>query len=563
MNDKNFFIDNTNPVLSNIIQNEHILILNLINETSIITVTDANGIILYVNQNFCDLTEYTKEELIGNTHRLIKHPDNDDSLYKEMWNCIKNKQIYRKTLKNISANNKTFYTSNTILPILSDKNEIIYFINVATDVTELYIKNNLLESVRFCDKKTEMYNYEKLISDLKTYKYGAMILISIDDMDNINSFYGHDFGDLLIKSFANRFYMEFDSFDTYCIESNRFIGLYGFLNQENMEFNQSILVEDSKKRVKSLSSAFEIENQQLSINTTVGFSFGETEKLIHKARIAHSLAKEDFTVSFSVYNSRMKDKQKLYIKNKELSQIIQKAIAKSSVVPFYQPIVNNANGEIERYEVLARISHENTFLNPGGDNGFIKIAKISKQYHLITKIIINKAFERFKDTDKSFSINISIEDIESLEMREFIYEKIKMVSCPERIIFEILEDKDMMQSYEILQEFITKIKSFGSKIAIDDFGSGYSNFIVLMNLQVDYLKFDGSLILGLNDKSTSELVKSLVVHAKERGIKTIAEYVENENVFINVKKLGFDYSQGYHIGKPNEELLDSYIDNNL
>lgn len=537
-----------------LISKEHIILFNLINENSLITITDSNGIILYVNDNFSKITGYKKEDLIGFTHRIIKHPDNEDLLYKEMWSILTSGNVYKKTIKNKDINNKAFYSDNTILPIKNkDEKTIDYYINLGNDVTELYYKSNLLESIRFCDKKTEMYNYEKLISDLKSYEYGVIVLVSIDDLDNINSFYGYEFADLLIKYFSNRFHLEFENFDAYCIESNRFIAFYGFENEKDLNARKDELVHEAKQRVKGLIHPFPMDNQFLSINTTTGMSAGETQTILSEARIAHSLAKEN-NKYFKVYNLKMKEKQKLYIKNKETSEIIKQALINDLVIPYYQPILNNQTNKIERYECLARILHNGVLLNPAGESGFIKISKISKQYPLITRKIIEKSFNTFTNTNHSFSINVSIEDIESEEMRKFIYKKVASFKHPDRIIFEILEDKDMMERIDILEEFIIRIKKLGAKIAIDDFGSGYSNFIVLTKLAIDYLKFDGSLIQALGEKTTYNLVKSLIEQSKERGIKTIAEYVENETVLSTVCELGFDYSQGFHIGKPNSNL---------
>ncbi len=95
------------------------------------------------------------------------------------------------------------------------------------------------------------------------------------------------------------------------------------------------------------------------------------------------------------------------------------------------------------------------------------------------------------------------------------------------------------------------MKKFGVKIAIDDFGAGYSNFERLLDYQPDLLKIDGSLIRDIETNSYSKsVVKTIVAFAKEQNIETIAEYVENGNIYKILKKMGVDYSQGYYFGKP-------------
>ncbi len=106
-----------------------------------------------------------------------------------------------------------------------------------------------------------------------------------------------------------------------------------------------------------------------------------------------------------------------------------------------------------------------------------------------------------------------------------------------------------------MKNFIKKIKYYNSEIAIDDFGSGYSNFIRLLNYQPDYIKIDGSIIKEIDKNTFAYNVAGIIVKfAKQNGIKTIAEFVENEVIFEKVKELGIDYSQGYYFSKPLQKF---------
>ncbi|MBA7671961.1 Cyclic di-GMP phosphodiesterase CdpA [subsurface metagenome] len=99
------------------------------------------------------------------------------------------------------------------------------------------------------------------------------------------------------------------------------------------------------------------------------------------------------------------------------------------------------------------------------------------------------------------------------------------------------------------------MKSLGCKIAIDDFGSGYSNFEYILRLAVNYIKIDASLIKNVDkDKNAQIIVATIVGFSKKLGIKTIAESVHSKKVYEKVGKLGVDYSQGYHLGEPNADI---------
>lgn len=116
----------------------------IVDQSSIISKTNINGIITYVNKNFCDVSGYNENELIGNSHNVIRHPDEEDELYKELWNTIKNKKkIWSGVLKNKAKDGKDYYVQSSIMPILDENRAIIEFIALRTNITTLYNQNNL------------------------------------------------------------------------------------------------------------------------------------------------------------------------------------------------------------------------------------------------------------------------------------------------------------------------------------------------------------------------------------------------------------------------------------
>ena len=134
-----------------------------------------------------------------------------------------------------------------------------------------------------------------------------------------------------------------------------------------------------------------------------------------------------------------------------------------------------------------------------------------------------------------------------------ILEKLKFEDR-NRLVFEILESENL-SDYDFLEEFVLKYKKLGVKIAIDDFGSGYSNFIRIIRLKPDYLKIDGSLIKNIDkDNNSYEIVKSIIAFSKTLNIKTIAEYVHSEEIFNLLLELDVDEFQGYYFGKPDEDF---------
>lgn len=164
--------------------------------------------------------------------------------------------------------------------------------------------------------------------------------------------------------------------------------------------------------------------------------------------------------------------------------------------------------------------------------------------------MLKKSFETFKDKTQEFSVNLTIADILNLSIKNYIFELLELYGIGERVVFEIVESESI-ENFAEIAAFIASVKSFGAKIAIDDFGTGYSNFEYLLRLKADYIKIDGSMIRNIDSDGDAQIVVSTIVDfAKKMGVKTIAEFVENESIYNKVKELGIDYSQGYYFSEP-------------
>ncbi|MBA1446385.1 MAG: EAL domain-containing protein [Gammaproteobacteria bacterium] len=188
---------------------------------------------------------------------------------------------------------------------------------------------------------------------------------------------------------------------------------------------------------------------------------------------------------------------------------------------------------------------------------FMQVAKESRIYSALSRIMLEKCLDRFQSSHYTFSVNLAVEDILDPEIREYLFDRLS--SDPDlgkRMTIELLESEEV-DDYDALKSFLSQARSHGCHLAIDDFGAGYSSFKHILELEVDQLKIDASLIRDLDsDREAQLLVKAIVDVAGEIGIKsTVAEFVHSRAVFERVNRLGVDYSQGYFIGKPAANLL--------
>ena len=149
------------------------------------------------------------------------------------------------------------------------------------------------------------------------------------------------------------------------------------------------------------------------------------------------------------------------------------------------------------------------------------------------------------------SINLDYTDILNPQIKKALVSKIRNTNIGGYLTLEILES-EKVSSFDTVNEFINDVKKLGVKIAIDDFGTGFSNYENILNLNIDYIKIDGSLIKRVDEDIYLNLIKSIVLFSKQQNIKVVAEFVSDLKTLRYVKNIEIDYSQGYYIGKPEK-----------
>lgn len=233
---------------------------------------------------------------------------------------------------------------------------------------------------------------------------------------------------------------------------------------------------------------------------------------------------------------------------------IVNAIKNNEVYPVYQPIrhISENDGKFKKFEVLARLSIDGKSVPPPE---FIKVAKDNSLYEEITKQIVEKSFSYFHDlkANKSFanfkfSINIQIKDIESIDVIDYISEKLDEFDLSNNLIFELTEE-DFLTNFNQIEKtknFITIFKEKGCEFALDDFGNGYSTFSPLIHFDLDYLKFDKILVENLFDKPKQFYICDLLIDfAKRNNLKIVAEYVKCKKHEKALEAIGVEYYQGF------------------
>jgi PAS domain S-box-containing protein/diguanylate cyclase (GGDEF)-like protein len=506
---------------------------NAVEASSIVSITNPEGKIIEVNEEFCAITGYRRDELIGQTHKIIKINDNDYNQSGSIKASKAKKEIFKGLVKNRKKNGENFYVNLTIVPILDQKHEVVEYVELRNNVTKL------IEQI-FTDPLTGFPNRTALSRDVILMANPVLLTINLDSFKDINDFYGNASGDMIlieVTSLLDGFVKTVPNAKLYKLSSDEFAVLTDAKESDGCHLPEELnnLIEKHE---------FDINGTKVNLSATIGYSFTQ-ENIIANADMALKYAKSHRIDSIGFEDVSFVEKE--HENNIIWSKKLKEAIFDDKLVPYFQPIVDNTTGKIVKYEALIRMLDADEVISPFK---FLDIAIKAKLYPKLTRIMIDKVFDAFKDKPYSFSINFTASDVLNEETKGHLIEKIQTCGFADRFIVEILESEGF-ERYDEIKTFFSEVKALGCKVAIDDFGSGYSNFQHLINLNVDFIKIDGSLIKNLVTDTGSQIVTQTIANfAKKLGAKTIAEFVHNEAVQNIVLDMGIDFSQGYYFGEP-------------
>lgn len=500
----------------------------VLNQSDIVSKADLNGKITYANDKFCEISGYTIDELIGQNHSLLRHPDSPSSLFKELWETIQAKKTFSAIIKNKKKNGDAYYVDATISPILDLNGDIVEYIAIRHDVTAMM------------NPKKQMLDYIKHAANT------TVILAQIANYDMIREFYSESIRTQFEYDFERTLFESLPKHTSVKRIYNLGGGLFGFVKTQQQDAtNINLFLQEILKKIKK--SGIEFEGNRYEVD--VIFSFSSKGNHVYEDAligIYHGLeTKESIVFADEFYLDKQKDaKEKL----KTLSSIRNALKQPDKVVSYYQPIVDNKTKNIVKYESLIRmINHKNEVLTP---YHFLDLAKKTGYYHDITLRVIENANNILDISDINININLSLSDLKDVQIRTELLNLITKPKNSGRVTFELLEDENI-KDFTLVKDFIGLSKLLGGvTIAIDDFGSGYSNYERLLDFQPDYIKIDGSLVRNIKDNYSRSVIKSIVLFAKENNLKTVAEFVGDEETYNAVNELDIDFSQGFYFGKP-------------
>ena len=519
----------------------------VVDASSPLVKTDIKGNITYVNSAYESLSGYSLDELVGQSHSLIRSELTSDSYLKKFWTTILDKKIFKGEFQNINKEGDTFFVESTVVPILNEKGDIHEFISIMFDITARKAQEQELERQLYIDTLTGLPNRRALHKAIELHYAHKLMLINIDGFNTINTIYGEAVGDAVIIEFSKRLsaMLSADNLTLYRHSGDEFAILTDEKTPSDFFKEDTIIMAHQLSPIDLNCVGHDI-TVRARIGAAQGSKSGNPRSLVSMASLALREAQKT-KQAYSFY-SEVVDKILHLEENLTTLEMLEYALKHHKVVLHFQPIANTQRNEIEKFEALVRIVDEAGKMHY--PNEFIDIAKGARLYSKLSKEIFRQTLETAQNNPLyDFSFNIEMADILDPRTSRYILSKLRTSNCAERIIFELVESEEL-ESSEQVYHFFRLIKEEGSKIAIDDFGSGYSNYAYLMKLGVDIVKIDGSLVADITTNlNNKRIVKSIINIIHELGMKVVTEYIEDKETYQMVVLLGADYAQGHYIEK--------------
>jgi len=396
-------------------------------------------------------------------------------------------------------------------------------------------------------------NRNKLLDDNTQHTIKRIAILNIDKFQSFNDIYGEEIGNVALKMSAEflKKHLQDMQLTLYHIGGDEFVISSEASKLDDAEFIN--LINDILLAFKT--EKFFYEQKTFQFMMSAGIAYGKKKKLLAYADMALKDAKKR-NIQLAIYDENNK-LEKIHKDDLECRNKLKKAIDGDGVISYYQPITPiQTNTLPQKYESLVRINDDGTIIPPFR---FIDVAKVNRIYYKLTRRVIQNTLETISKYKIHCSLNFSLSDIENKRTMKHFFEIIENYDYNELLTIELLETEDF-NNYDSVYEFCMKVRTYGIKIALDDFGSGYSNFSHILHLPIDYIKIDASLISNIDRNYNSRImVETIVELAKKIHITTIAEFVSSKEILDVIKELGVDYAQGYYLGKPApiEEHLKS------
>jgi len=525
-----------------------------------IMITNQHGVIEYVNHAMMKMTGYTREELIGQSPRLLKSGKQSEAFYQRLWQTIQQGEVFTEIIINRRKDERCYYEEKTITPQKNAQGEIVSYISSGKDITDRVKSQERLHHLAHHDALTGLPNrvllQDRLSQAISRARWRkrkvAVLFLDIDRFKIINDTLGHNVGDVLLKEMALRL--------SGCAREGDSVARLGG-DEFAVILNDIASIDDIPQVVSKilihLAEPFKHNGRELFITSSIGISLfpddgdnGQT--LLKKSDAAMYHAKRKGKNTYQFYTA---EDEHQAIERLTLESSLRRALERDEFRLHYQPQLSLSSCTIGSYEALLRWQHpERGLIAP---LHFIPLLEETGMIIAVGEWVLHTACvqewtnQQAGHTAKKIAVNIAIQQFRQkgfVQMVERILRDTGLL--PQHLELEVTEGvliDDITETAAKLRE----LHDLGVSLSIDDFGTGYSSMNYLRRLPFDSLKIDRSFVTDVTTNSDDGAIAAAIVTlAHSIGLEVIAEGVETTEQLSFLDRLGCDIIQGYLCSPP-------------
>lgn len=527
-----------------------------------IVITSPEGKILDVNQSFCRITGFARDDVLGRNPRLLSSGRHDMAFFKELWEAITERGYWHGEIINRRKTGEEFTSMNTINVVRDSQGKILHYLSLMTDITTEKEHQRQLEHIAHYDALTGRPNRVLLADRLhqamaqahRRQEKLAVAYLDLDGFKTINDNHGHDVGDLVLKTVATRMKQALREGDTLArLGGDEFVAV--LINLTGPEASEQLLL----RLLEAAAEPARIGDLQLQVSTSIGVTFYpqaddiEADQLLRQADQAMYQAKLAGKNRYHVFDA---EQDRSTRGHHESVERVRTALGEHEFLLHYQPKVNMRSGQLIGVEALIRWQHPEHGLLPPD-----RFLSIIESYPIAVELgewVIESALAQMKNwKDNGLAVPVVSVNVgaQHLQQPNFV-DRIRTILdrhrniAPSELELEILETS-ALDDIDQISWVIHACHNLGVNCALDDFGTGYSSLSYLKRLPTDTLKIDQSFVRDmLEDPEDLAIIEGVLGMANAFHRRVIAEGVETIEHGVILLQMGCELAQGYSIARP-------------
>lgn len=528
-----------------------------IDQAVIVAVTDLSGRITYANDKFCEISGYSRTELLGRDHSILNSGTHSRAFFHELYSCITAGGVWRGELCNRSKSGTLYWVETIITPQLGLDGKPMAYMAIRIDITARKRAEAQISYAATHDALTGLANRSALLARMNDAlvrvreQQGTLTvyLLDLDGFKHVNDTLGHETGDRLLKELACRLTFAVGETDVVArLGGDEFAIIRAAASDQRED-----AIDLARKVLDLTAQPFYLEGQSIFVSASIGIALApangiQAAELLKKADLALYKVKSDGRANFSFFADHLSDKADTRLK---LINDMRTALSRGEFELHYQPLFSAGTSRPCAMEALVRWRHPVAgLLYP---DSFIGIAEETGLMEPLGKWILQRACTDATSWPDGIkvAVNLSAGQFRTGSLYDFTRDALTASGLPaNRLELEITESL-LLQDKESNIHVIEQLRNIGITVVLDDFGTGYASLSYLLKFRFDKIKIDRSFTKGLLTRTDSQAaVASIVTLARGLEIEVTAEGVETVPQFELLQAYGVDYVQGYLFGRP-------------